>query len=161
MPFQPVNKLCDRRTVLYKNFFHIGKFCGVFHRLFQLRGENILFIQKEALCEETEKYLQKNRIAVRPYEAVMDFLEKEAGRVSAALFPAISSGSTRSASQDIGGRSFQTVLRCAPMRRSWIFWKKRRAERRKLCWIKGIAATVFTKRQQGVPKWWKGKIPRS
>lgn len=42
--------------------------------------ENILFIQKEALCEETEKYLQKNRIAVRPYEAVMDFLEKEAGR---------------------------------------------------------------------------------
>lgn len=42
--------------------------------------ESILFIQKEALCEETEIYLRENHIAVRPYDTIMEFLEKEAGK---------------------------------------------------------------------------------
>ncbi len=42
--------------------------------------ESILFVQKEALCKETENYLKENHIAVRPYDSIMDFLEKEAGK---------------------------------------------------------------------------------
>lgn len=42
--------------------------------------ESILFMQKEALCKETENYLKENHIAVRSYNSIMDFLEKEAGK---------------------------------------------------------------------------------
>lgn len=42
--------------------------------------ESLLFIQQDALCEETKKYLAENHITVRPYDTIMDFLEKEAGK---------------------------------------------------------------------------------
>lgn len=42
--------------------------------------ESILFVQEEALTEETRKYFAANHIAIRPYDSVMAFLDKEAGK---------------------------------------------------------------------------------